>query len=137
MQQRAIDGGIYTGVRFDRAPLNRRRRRRRPRAAAAHLRAPAGRCWKVLEGVSSVSLHTESAGARVLVSAVMSATEQPAASVAVASGEAPKKKRICCACPDTKALRDACVVQHGPEDKACAALVEAHNQCLRAEGFNV
>ena len=48
-----------------------------------------------------------------------------------------KKKKICCACPETKAPRDACVVQHGPEDPACAKLIEAHNMCLRAEGFNV
>lgn len=51
--------------------------------------------------------------------------------------EPPKKKKICCACPETKAPRDACVVEHGPEAAACAALVEAHTRCLRAEGFNV
>jgi|APGre2960657444_1045066.scaffolds.fasta_scaffold05098_2 cytochrome c oxidase assembly protein subunit 17 len=51
--------------------------------------------------------------------------------------EVPKKKKICCACPETKAARDACTVQHGPEDPACAALIEAHNKCLRSEGFNV
>ncbi len=59
-----------------------------------------------------------------------------AASSATAASTTPKKK-ICCACPDTKAARDACVVQHGADDKACAALIEAHNKCLRAEGFNV
>ncbi|KAG8056783.1 hypothetical protein GUJ93_ZPchr0002g26233 [Zizania palustris] len=45
------------------------------------------------------------------------------------------KKKICCACPDTKKLRDECVVQHGED--ACGKWIEAHRQCLRAEGFNV
>ncbi|KAF2071188.1 hypothetical protein CYY_007490 [Polysphondylium violaceum] len=43
---------------------------------------------------------------------------------------APKKK-ICCACPDTKKIRDECVLTNG-EDK-CAQLIEAHKQCLRNE----
>ena len=45
------------------------------------------------------------------------------------------KKKMCCACPETKAARDACVGEHGPD--GCATLIEAHNKCLRAEGFNV
>ncbi|KAL3638412.1 hypothetical protein CASFOL_017783 [Castilleja foliolosa] len=45
------------------------------------------------------------------------------------------KKRICCACPDTKKLRDECVVEHG--ESACEKWIEAHKKCLRAEGFNV
>jgi cytochrome c oxidase assembly protein subunit 17 len=44
-------------------------------------------------------------------------------------------KKICCSCPDTKKLRDECVVQHGEEH--CADLIEAHKVCLRAEGFTV
>ncbi|KAK1323159.1 hypothetical protein QJS10_CPA02g00840 [Acorus calamus] len=45
------------------------------------------------------------------------------------------KKKICCACPDTKKLRDECIVEHGEE--ACSKWIEAHLQCLRAEGFKV
>lgn len=45
------------------------------------------------------------------------------------------KKKICCACPDTKKLRDECIVEHG--EAACAKWIEAHRLCLRAEGFNV
>lgn len=45
------------------------------------------------------------------------------------------KKKICCACPDTKRLRDECIVEHGED--ACTKWIEAHKQCLRAEGFNV
>ena len=54
-----------------------------------------------------------------------------------AAADAPKKKKICCACPETKAARDACVVNKGEEDKECRKLIEAHKVCLRAEGFNV
>ncbi|KAM0942745.1 putative cytochrome c oxidase copper chaperone, cysteine alpha-hairpin motif superfamily [Dioscorea sansibarensis] len=45
------------------------------------------------------------------------------------------KKKICCACPDTKKLRDECIVMHG--EVACTKWIEAHKRCLRAEGFNV
>ncbi|KAF3339105.1 Cytochrome c oxidase copper chaperone 1 [Carex littledalei] len=45
------------------------------------------------------------------------------------------KKKICCACPDTKRLRDECIVEHGED--ACTKWIEAHKQCLRSEGFNV
>ena len=44
-------------------------------------------------------------------------------------------KKICCSCPDTKQRRDECVVKNG-EDK-CASVIEAHKECLRAEGFTV
>ncbi|KAK9688923.1 hypothetical protein RND81_09G022200 [Saponaria officinalis] len=60
--------------------------------------------------------------------------------VSLAAAETPElnqkpKKKICCACPDTKKLRDECIVQHGED--ACSKWIEAHKQCLRAEGFNV
>ncbi|OIT00415.1 PREDICTED: cytochrome c oxidase copper chaperone 1-like isoform X2 [Nicotiana attenuata] len=45
------------------------------------------------------------------------------------------KKKICCACPETKKLRDECIVEHG--QSACEKWIEAHRKCLRAEGFNV
>ena len=68
-------------------------------------------------------------------SAAGGAALPPAAAAAASSGDAKPKKKICCACPETKAKRDACIGEHGPE--GCAALIEAHNICLRAEGFNV
>ncbi|KAG8657991.1 cytochrome c oxidase copper chaperone 2-like [Manihot esculenta] len=49
--------------------------------------------------------------------------------------ESKPKKKICCACPETKKLRDECIVEHG--ETACAKWIEAHRLCLRAEGFNV
>ncbi|KAL9232431.1 hypothetical protein vseg_007545 [Gypsophila vaccaria] len=66
----------------------------------------------------------------------LAATEQKQESVTNTSETNQKpKKKICCACPDTKKLRDECIVQHGED--ACTKWIEAHKQCLRAEGFNV
>lgn len=59
---------------------------------------------------------------------------KPESAVTTGPDTKPKKK-ICCACPDTKKLRDECVVEHGED--ACAKWIDAHRQCLRAEGFNV
>jgi len=57
-------------------------------------------------------------------------------SLITTSGQESKpKKKICCACPETKKLRDECVVEHG--EAACAKWIDAHRQCLRAEGFNI
>ena len=44
-------------------------------------------------------------------------------------------KKICCSCPDTKQVRDECLVMKG--ESACADAIEAHKVCLRAEGFTV
>ncbi|KAF8025817.1 hypothetical protein BT93_F2598 [Corymbia citriodora subsp. variegata] len=56
-------------------------------------------------------------------------------SVKATAPESKPKKKICCACPDTKKLRDECIVQHGED--ACKKWIDAHLTCLRAEGFNV
>lgn len=70
-------------------------------------------------------------------STVISAqAEKDQNTTALASGTDSKpKKKICCACPDTKKLRDECIVEHG--ESACEKWIEAHKKCLRAEGFNV
>ena len=57
------------------------------------------------------------------------------AATAAPAAESKPKKKICCACPDTKRLRDECVVEHG--ESACTKWIEAHKRGLRAEGFNV
>ncbi|CAL0303775.1 unnamed protein product [Lupinus luteus] len=63
-------------------------------------------------------------------------SQQGGCSVTVATGaESKPKKKICCACPETKKLRDECIVENGED--ACTKWIEAHRQCLRAEGFNV
>ncbi|RDX57747.1 Cytochrome c oxidase copper chaperone 1, partial [Mucuna pruriens] len=51
-------------------------------------------------------------------------------SVTLATGaESKPKKKICCACPDTKRLRDECIVEHG--EAACAKWIEAHRLLTR------
>jgi cytochrome c oxidase assembly protein subunit 17 len=63
----------------------------------------------------------------------------PAATGASGSCPAPKLgksgKKICCSCPETKLVRDTCVVTNGQEH--CATEIEAHKACLRTEGFRV
>ncbi|XP_078698248.1 cytochrome c oxidase copper chaperone-like [Branchiostoma floridae x Branchiostoma belcheri] len=49
-------------------------------------------------------------------------------------GEKPKLKP-CCACPETKKVRDACIIEKGEEN--CGDLIEAHKECMRSLGFNV
>ncbi|XP_071453234.1 cytochrome c oxidase copper chaperone [Hetaerina americana] len=51
--------------------------------------------------------------------------------------EAPKEKKLkpCCACPETKKLRDACIIEKGEEN--CKDLIEAHRECMRKHGFKV
>ena len=62
--------------------------------------------------------------------------EDAPAALSEAPVEEPKPKcKICCACPETKKLRDECIVNNGEEQ--CGELIEAHKQCLRAEGFKV
>ncbi|PIA49018.1 hypothetical protein AQUCO_01300103v1 [Aquilegia coerulea] len=61
--------------------------------------------------------------------------QEATTTVTSASDDTKPKKKICCACPDTKKLRDECIVEHG--EAACTKWIEAHRDCLRAEGFNV
>ena len=49
---------------------------------------------------------------------------------------APKKTptcKICCACPDERAVRDRCVILRGPSK--CPEEIEAFYRCLLKEGF--
>lgn len=49
------------------------------------------------------------------------------------SGE--KKLKPCCACPETKKARDACIIEKGEVN--CQSLIEAHKECMRKMGFNI
>ncbi|XP_049818162.1 cytochrome c oxidase copper chaperone [Aethina tumida] len=49
--------------------------------------------------------------------------------------EEPKKLKPCCACPETKKVRDACIIEKGEEH--CGDLIEAHKKCMRDLGFNI
>uniref|UniRef100_T1JAS6 Cytochrome c oxidase copper chaperone n=1 Tax=Strigamia maritima TaxID=126957 RepID=T1JAS6_STRMM len=50
-----------------------------------------------------------------------------------ADEEKPKLKP-CCACPETKKIRDACIIEKGEEH--CGELIEAHKDCMRKMGIN-
>ncbi|KAK4535772.1 hypothetical protein CDCA_CDCA06G1797 [Cyanidium caldarium] len=73
----------------------------------------------------------------VAASATESRVAQPATPAPAAGppDSAAPKKKMCCACPETKRARDECVALRGEE--ACRELIEAHKACLRAEGFSV
>ncbi|EDV47052.1 cytochrome c oxidase copper chaperone [Drosophila erecta] len=75
-----------------------------------------------------------SASQGVPAPSVSAAQPVTTASAASASGEKPKCK-ACCACPETKRARDACIVENGEEN--CSALIEAHKKCMRDAGFNI
>lgn len=46
-----------------------------------------------------------------------------------------KVLKPCCACPDTKKLRDNCILLNGEEK--CKNFIDAHKECLRSKGFKV
>uniref|UniRef100_UPI0037E8999C cytochrome c oxidase copper chaperone n=1 Tax=Semicossyphus pulcher TaxID=241346 RepID=UPI0037E8999C len=51
--------------------------------------------------------------------------------------ESTEKKPLkpCCACPETKKVRDACIIEKGEEN--CSVLIDAHKDCMRALGFKI
>jgi cytochrome c oxidase assembly protein subunit 17 len=55
--------------------------------------------------------------------------------VTVENGETKPKCKACCACPETKTVRDECVLLNGQEN--CSKEIEAHLACMRAAGFNI
>lgn len=63
------------------------------------------------------------------------ATPSPVRGGVTVSLTAGPSKKICCACPDTKKIRDECVARNGPDQ--CLELINLHKACLRSEGFNV
>nr|XP_046259182.1 cytochrome c oxidase copper chaperone [Scatophagus argus] len=67
------------------------------------------------------------------MSALSAASMEPAA---VTDGTEQKKPlKPCCACPETKKVRDACIIEKGEEN--CTHLIEAHKDCMRALGFKI
>jgi len=62
----------------------------------------------------------------------------PPLSASTTTTEPQKEKlKICCACPETKKLRDECILLLGEQNIKCQELIEAHKICLRKHGFNV
>jgi len=68
-------------------------------------------------------------------------SEAPQVDVAAAAAAAPEaaeakpKCKPCCACPETRKARDACIAENGED--ACGDLIEAHKQCMIGMGFKV
>ncbi|OAD54279.1 Cytochrome c oxidase copper chaperone [Eufriesea mexicana] len=46
-----------------------------------------------------------------------------------------KPLKPCCACPETKKIRDDCIITQGEEN--CTHYIEAHKACMRSLGFNI
>uniref|UniRef100_A0A665URV9 Cytochrome c oxidase copper chaperone n=2 Tax=Echeneis naucrates TaxID=173247 RepID=A0A665URV9_ECHNA len=72
-----------------------------------------------------------------LFSLKMSALSAASVSAAPVTESAEQKKPLkpCCACPETKKVRDACIIEKGEEN--CTQLIEAHKDCMRALGFKI
>ncbi|EJD52514.1 cytochrome C oxidase copper chaperone [Auricularia subglabra TFB-10046 SS5] len=50
----------------------------------------------------------------------------------------PQGLKPCCACPDTKRVRDECFLNNGDAaDEKCRELVLQHKACMAGYGFNV
>ncbi|TFY60240.1 hypothetical protein EVJ58_g5277 [Rhodofomes roseus] len=51
----------------------------------------------------------------------------------------PQGLKPCCACPQTKSVRDDCFLKHDSSvaDEKCKELVQAHIACMRGYGFKV
>ena len=65
-----------------------------------------------------------------------STTSTPAGSVSIAPVEEKKPAcKPCCACPETRKIRDACIIENGEEN--CSKEIEAHKECMRQMGFKV
>ncbi|XP_075154510.1 cytochrome c oxidase copper chaperone COX17 [Haematobia irritans] len=61
--------------------------------------------------------------------------EVSASSTVEAAPAAKPKCKACCACPETKKVRDQCIVERGESE--CGDLIEAHKKCMREQGFNI
>lgn len=67
--------------------------------------------------------------------AVSSMAVAPQEPIKVVEGQAKPKCKACCACPETKKIRDECIIQHGEDN--CGDLIEAHKKCMRDMGFKI
>ncbi|XP_041858585.1 cytochrome c oxidase copper chaperone [Melanotaenia boesemani] len=66
------------------------------------------------------------------MSSLSAASVEP---VAVTGSTEKKPLKPCCACPETKKVRDTCIIEKGEEN--CKDLIEAHKDCMRALGFKI
>ncbi|KAG9439191.1 hypothetical protein H6P81_019356 [Aristolochia fimbriata] len=89
---------------------------------------------KSIMGSSESRFSEQKSSSSLALSEAEPQNSNPDRATASAS-EAKPKKKICCACPDTKKQRDECIVEHG--EAACKKWIDAHLECLRGEGFKV
>lgn len=68
-----------------------------------------------------------------MMSSLSAASAEPVPAIEVS--EAKKPLKPCCACPETKKIRDACIIEKGEE--SCSDFIEAHKDCMRALGFKI
>ncbi|MBW0511087.1 hypothetical protein O181_050802 [Austropuccinia psidii MF-1] len=60
-----------------------------------------------------------------------------------ASTSSEDKPKPCCACPETRRIRDDCFLKYGPPDQSsestlkCAELIAAHRNCMAQYGFQI
>ncbi|XP_018559862.1 cytochrome c oxidase copper chaperone [Lates calcarifer] len=69
------------------------------------------------------------------MSTLSAASVESAPAPVTESTEQKKPLKPCCACPETKKVRDACIIEKGEEN--CTDLIEAHKDCMRALGFKI
>ncbi|KAH8554597.1 cytochrome c oxidase copper chaperone [Umbelopsis sp. PMI_123] len=67
-------------------------------------------------------------------------SQQKIATTSTHSGELPigadgKPLKPCCACPETKKVRDRCIFDNGEEN--CKQYIDAHVKCMRDLGFKI
>ncbi|KAM9850859.1 cytochrome c oxidase copper chaperone isoform 1-T2 [Aulostomus maculatus] len=67
------------------------------------------------------------------MSTLSAASVEPAAVTETVEQKKPLKP--CCACPETKKVRDECIIEKGEE--SCTDLIEAHKECMRQLGFKI
>ncbi|KAI9276610.1 cytochrome c oxidase copper chaperone, partial [Sporodiniella umbellata] len=65
---------------------------------------------------------------------------EPVKTTSTTSGVLPigkdgKPLKPCCACPETKKVRDRCIFENGEEH--CGDLIQAHLTCMRDLGFKI
>ncbi|KAL9696275.1 hypothetical protein quinque_015560 [Culex quinquefasciatus] len=69
------------------------------------------------------------------VAALPASVEVPPPQTGTDAKKEKPKCKACCACPETKRERDACIMERGEEN--CGPLIEKHKQCMRDMGFNI
>jgi len=65
----------------------------------------------------------------------MSSEEVAAPAAAEPAAESPAPKKPCCECPETRKMRDTCIMENGEEN--CSSEIEAHKECMIKMGFKV